>query len=151
MAIFQRLVPEKLEKNVINKVVEIKTVKIVPNPAQPRVIFNDYELSQLAISIQQNGILQPLSVRKIESDNGGVLYELISGERRLRAAKLAGLERVPCIVMETTSEKSAILAIVENIQRADLNYIDALGEFVQIILRNNFGNNRQTGLLFCHF
>jgi ParB family chromosome partitioning protein len=120
MAFFQRLVPERIEPdNVVNKVVEIDAALIMPNPAQPRIIFGDYELSQLAISIQQNGILQPLTVRK-----NGETIELVSGERRLRAAKLAGLTKVPCIIMETTGENSAVLAIMENIQRADLNYIE---------------------------
>jgi len=134
--IFQKFVPERTEKNVINKVVEVEVTKIVPNPSQPRVIFDDYELSQLAISIQQNGILQPLTVRRISGYGASgntaagskgtetLRYELISGERRLRASKLAGLSKVPCIVMETTAEKSALLAIMENIQRTDLNYIE---------------------------
>jgi ParB family chromosome partitioning protein len=125
--IFQRLVPEKLEaKNVINKVIEVEVSKIVPNPAQPRVIFDDYELSQLAISIQQNGVLQPLTVRRVEggSESDTAKYELIAGERRLRASKLAGFSKVPCIVMEASGEKSAVLAIMENIQRSDLNYIE---------------------------
>jgi len=120
--IFQRFVPEKInleQDNVINKVVELEVERIVPNPAQPRVIFDDYELSQLAISIQQNGILQPLTVREIDGN-----FELIAGERRLRASKLAGLSKVPCIIMSTSSEKSAVLAIMENIQRSDLNYIE---------------------------
>jgi ParB family chromosome partitioning protein len=132
MAFFQRLIPERVlplplsspEDNVINKVVEISVDRIVPNPAQPRVIFNDYELSQLAISIQQNGILQPLTVRAVEGSGYAASYELISGERRLRASKLAGLAKVPCIVMEATSKDSAVLAIMENIQRSDLNYIE---------------------------
>ncbi|MCL2070610.1 MAG: ParB/RepB/Spo0J family partition protein [Oscillospiraceae bacterium] len=125
--IFQRLVPEKIEPDtgVVNKVVEIEVMKIIPNPAQPRVIFDDYGLSQLAVSIQQNGILQPLTVRAAEGNNAGVQqYELIAGERRLRAAKLAGREKVPCIIMNTSSENSAVLAIMENLQRADLNYIE---------------------------
>lgn len=123
---FQRLVPEKTQeedKNVLNKVISVEVAKILPNPAQPRVIFDDYELSQLSVSIQQNGILQPLTVREVNCENG-TQYELISGERRLRAAKLAGLATVPCIVMETSGENSALLAIMENIQRTDLNYIE---------------------------
>ena len=128
--IFQRLVPERLdstEKNVINKVVEIEVEKIFPNPAQPRVVFDDYELSQLSVSIQQNGILQPLIVRRGGCDSNFDAtghYELVAGERRLRAAKLAGFAKVPCIVTETTSKNSALLAILENIQRSDLNYIE---------------------------
>ena len=121
--------------HILNNVVDIPTAEIIPNPAQPRIIFDDYELSQLAVSIRQNGILQPLTVRKVErvdcnsdcsSDNGEsrTVYELIAGERRLRAAKLAGFESVPCIVMEATCESSAVLAIMENIQRSDLNYIE---------------------------
>ncbi|MCL1903017.1 MAG: ParB/RepB/Spo0J family partition protein [Oscillospiraceae bacterium] len=139
--IFQRLVPEKTdseEKGVINKVVELEVTKILPNPAQPRIIFDDYELSQLAVSIQQNGILQPLTVRAITEDESDLSsgttgatiqpheqkYELIAGERRLRAARLAGWGSVPCIIMETSGENSALLAIMENIQRSDLNYIE---------------------------
>jgi len=121
--IFQRFVPEKIESNVINKVVELEVAQIVPNPAQPRVIFDDYELSQLAISIQQNGILQPLTVRRV-GDSANPQFELIAGERRLRASKLAGFTKVPCIIMNTSCEKSAVLAIMENIQRSDLNYIE---------------------------
>jgi ParB family chromosome partitioning protein len=139
MSVLQKILPERLFPaknsggeddviNVLNKVVEIHVRAIAPNPAQPRVIFGDYELSQLAISIRQNGILQPLTVRRVggfdESAIDGFRYELIAGERRLRAAKLAGFERVPCIIMEATTEKSALLAIMENIQRADLNYIE---------------------------
>ncbi|MCL2632924.1 MAG: ParB/RepB/Spo0J family partition protein [Oscillospiraceae bacterium] len=122
MPIFQRLIPEA--ENVINKVVQINASKISPNPAQPRVIFDDYELSQLAVSIQQNGILQPITVRKKSAPAAHDEYELISGERRLRAAKLVGMNHVPCIVMDTSEQNSAILAIMENIQRSDLNYIE---------------------------
>jgi len=107
-------------ENPVNRVVEIPVSAIVPNPAQPRVIFDDYELSQLAVSIRQNGMLQPVTVRRL--DTGG--YELISGERRLRAAKLINMEQIPCIVISTDSEGSAIFAVLENIQRADLNYIE---------------------------
>lgn len=117
MTIFQK--PVQTEK-VLNKVVEIPVSAIVANPSQPRVIFDDYELSQLAVSIQQNGILQPLTVRKSDE----LTYELIAGERRLRAAKLVNLEYVPCIVIDTSVQNSAVLAILENIQRADLNFME---------------------------
>jgi ParB family chromosome partitioning protein len=103
----------------VNRVVEIPVAAIAPNPAQPRVIFDDYELSQLAVSIRQNGLLQPVTVRR-----ANVGYELISGERRLRAAKLINMEQIPCIVIDTDNENSAIFAVLENIQRADLNYIE---------------------------
>ena len=107
-------------ENPVNRVVEIPVALISPNPSQPRVIFDDYELSQLAVSIRQNGMLQPVTVRRLE--NSG--YEIISGERRVRAAKLINMEHIPCIVIDTDSENSAILAILENIQRSDLNYIE---------------------------
>ncbi|MCL2693516.1 MAG: ParB/RepB/Spo0J family partition protein [Oscillospiraceae bacterium] len=115
--LFQK--PVSIE-NPVNRVVEIPVAAISPNPSQPRVIFDDYELSQLAVSIRQNGMLQPVTVRRTD----GAGYELISGERRLRAAKLINMEHIPCIVIETDNESSAIFAILENIQRADLNYIE---------------------------
>jgi ParB family chromosome partitioning protein len=107
-------------ENPVNRVVEIPVAAICPNPAQPRMIFDDYELSQLAVSIRQNGMLQPITVRRLD----GAGYELVSGERRLRAAKLINMEHVPCIVINTDNEGSAIFAVLENIQRADLNYIE---------------------------
>lgn len=118
MSIFQKTTAEK---TTANRVIEIPICSISPNPAQPRVIFDDYELSQLAVSIQQNGILQPLTVRRLEN---GISYELIAGERRLRACKLLNMNYVPCIVIETTNKDSAILAVVENLQRSELNYME---------------------------
>ncbi len=99
---------------------ELKTGVIFPNPNQPRKDFDPQELAGLAQSIKENGILQPLTVRK--ADDGR--YELIAGERRLRAAKLAGLQTVPVIIAERTAQESAILSILENIQRSDLNYFE---------------------------
>ena len=125
MAIFQRNSAEKTDKatgtNAVNKVYELPVCAIKPNPAQPRVIFDDYELSQLAVSIQQNGILQPLTVRRLED---GLTYELIAGERRLRACRLLNMSYVPCIIVETTSKDSAVLAVLENIQRSGLNFME---------------------------
>lgn len=90
---------------------------ISPNPNQPRKQFSQSELEELALSIQTLGILQPLTVRR---QNGG--WELIAGERRLRAAKLAGLEQVPCLSLQTDGQASSLLALVENIQRRDLDF-----------------------------
>ena len=115
MAGFLSIVKEKQ----VNKVIEIETRKIVPNRHQPRTDFDRADISSLADSISQNGILQPLTVRKC-----GDTYELIAGERRLRAAKLCGLEAVPCIVLDISDRNSAILALVENIQRQDLSFFD---------------------------
>ena len=94
--------------------------EILPNPSQPRRQFDPKELESLAASIRENGILQPLTVRKRPS--GG--YELIAGERRLRASKLAGLQQVPCLLAEVSDERSALLALVENIQRQDLGFFE---------------------------
>lgn len=90
---------------------------IVPNPAQPRKFFSPEGLRELADSISAHGILQPLSVRRVE---GG--YELISGERRLRAARLAGLEEVPCLILTADETRSSLLALIENVQRRDLDF-----------------------------
>ena len=92
---------------------------IRPNPAQPRRVFQEEALSELADSIRQHGILQPLSVRRT---GGG--YELIAGERRLRAAKMAGLSEIPCIVMTMDDRESGLAAMVENLQRQDLDFVE---------------------------
>ncbi len=92
---------------------------IRPNPAQPRKIFEEAALDELADSIRQHGILQPLSVRR-----QGNIYELISGERRLRAAELAGVTDVPCILMNMDDRTSGFAALVENLQRQDLDFIE---------------------------
>ena len=90
---------------------------ILPNPDQPRTLFSQPELEELADSIQSMGILQPLTVRRRE---GG--WELVAGERRLRAAKLAGLREVPCLSIQTDGQSSSLLALVENLQRRDLDF-----------------------------
>ncbi|MBR3629084.1 MAG: ParB/RepB/Spo0J family partition protein [Oscillospiraceae bacterium] len=115
---------EKTEERVL----QISVEEIQPNRHQPRVRFPLGELRVLADSIRQNGILQPLCVRKV-----GEQYELIAGERRLRAAKLAGLTTVPCIVMEINDRNSAILALVENIQREDLNCFEEAAALEKLI------------------
>lgn len=92
---------------------------IRPNPAQPRKFFQEEALAELADSIRQHGILQPLSVRRV-----GTGYELIAGERRLRAAQLAGLNEIPCIVMTMDDRESGMAAMVENLQRQDLDYVE---------------------------
>jgi len=105
---------------------------ILPNPSQPRRQFDPKELESLAASIRENGILQPLTVRR--RPQGG--YELIAGERRLRASKLAGLGQVPCLLAEVSEERSALLALVENIQRQDLGFFEE-AEAIQRLMDNN--------------
>lgn len=108
---------EKL--NELAKVVEIPIGRISPNPDQPRKYFSLESLTGLAKSISQDGIVQPLTVR--ESSDG---YVLVSGERRLRAAKIAGCKSVPCVVVHISDKRSAVVALVENLQRAELNYFE---------------------------
>lgn len=112
----------------INKVIQIPIDDIVPNPHQPRTEFDHADISSLAESIKQNGILQPLTLRKSDTK-----YELIAGERRLRAAKLVGLEYVPGIVLEVSDRASAVLALVENIQRQDLSFFDEANAIEKLI------------------
>lgn len=99
-----------------------------PNPAQPRKQFSQDGLDELAASIREHGILQPLSVRRVSSG-----FELISGERRLRAAGLAGLTEVPCIVVDVDEVNSSVLALVENLQRRDLDFWEEALALEQLI------------------
>ena len=112
----------------VNKVVEVEVNQIIPNPHQPRTEFEDTDIRALAESIAQNGILQPISIRR-----NGDIYELIAGERRLRAAKMCGLRYVPCIIHEISERNSAILALVENIQRQDLSFFDEAAAIEKLI------------------
>ena len=101
------------------RVLYLPTARIRPNPMQPRKHFDTGGLQELAGSIRQYGVLQPLTVRK-----AGGAYELVAGERRLRAARLAGLTEVPCLLADVDEEASGMLALVENLQRRDLDYIE---------------------------
>ena len=100
---------------------EISVDYIVPNPNQPRTVFDDEALEELAQSIQQVGLIQPLLVRRIDDTH----YELVAGERRLRAVKLLNFTKVPCIVQTgMDAEESALMAIVENLQRENLGFME---------------------------
>lgn len=110
----------------------IKIEEIVPNPYQPRKLFNDEALKELAASIQEHGVIQPLLVRRIDDR-----VELIAGERRLRASKLAGLTEVPVVVKEIDDKEMAELAMLENLQREDLHFLEEAHGFQHLI--NQFG------------
>lgn len=113
----------KTKEKLTGQIVMLSTSEIMPNKSQPRREFSEEALLSLSRSIKENGILQPVCVRR-----AGAVYEIISGERRTRAAKLAGLTEIPCIVMEADDSQSAVLALIENIQRKDLSYFEeALG------------------------
>lgn len=101
-----------------------------PNPQQPRRSFDETALRELADSISAYGILQSLTVR----DRGGV-YELVAGERRLRAARIAGLREVPCLIAEVGEEDAALLALIENLQRRDLDYMEEAAAIARLIRR----------------
>ncbi|MBR3818444.1 MAG: ParB/RepB/Spo0J family partition protein [Clostridia bacterium] len=102
------------------QIILIPQEEIYPNPNQPRRRFDFDELEGLAQSIRQNGIIQPIAVRVNKRGE----YELISGERRLRASRLVGITQVPCIIMEANDEKSALFALLENVQRSDLDFFE---------------------------
>ena len=109
-------------------IVYLSTEDIVPNPVQPRKLFDDEGLEELSRSIQDYGILNPLSVRL-----RGSHYELVAGERRLRAARLAGLKEVPCILLDVNMEDASLIALVENLQRRDLDFIEEANGINQLI------------------
>ena len=101
---------------------EIPVEQIFPNPSQPRVSFDDESIAELAQSIKTVGLIQPLVVRR--DPNGGGAYQLVAGERRLRALKSIGVSRASCIVQDMRDETSAMIALIENMQREDLYYIE---------------------------
>ena len=107
---------------------ELEISKIQPNPNQPRTHFEETALQELSDSIRQNGVLQPLLVHK-----KGDKYEIIAGERRYQAAKLAGIERVPVIIKDVDDDKVLELALIENLQRADLNPIEEARGYRRLI------------------
>jgi ParB family chromosome partitioning protein len=128
--------PVKQELNKINRdapigpnsQLEVDIQKIKANPEQPRKIFKDQELRELSASIKQNGVIQPLIVAQ-----NGENYELIAGERRLRASKLAGLKKVPVVVKKITKKESLVVSIIENVQRADLNCVEEALAYFQLM------------------
>ena len=115
------------------EVLHIRVDAIVPNRYQPRQAFAPHELAELAASLKQSGLLQPILVRR----KGDGIYELISGERRWRATKDAGLETIQAVVRNCGDEESVVLALVENLQRADLNPMEMARAYQRMM--NEFG------------
>ncbi|MDI6619242.1 MAG: ParB/RepB/Spo0J family partition protein [Clostridiales bacterium] len=125
---------------------EIKNIRIElirPNVYQPRKKFNQESLEELTESIKKYGVLQPVSVRS----NGLKYYELIAGERRLRAAQLAGLKEIPAIVINATDSDSAVLALIENLQREDLNYIEEAEGYESLIKDHNYTQEQLSSII----
>lgn len=117
------------KKNNEYQIVHIPVEKIVPNPYQPRRVFDEIALEELSNSIQEYGLMQPINVRMINEN----YYELVAGERRLRASKLAGLKTVPAVIVQAGDQDSAILALVENLQRENLNFFEESEGFYSLI------------------
>lgn len=122
----------------MDQIVQIPTEKLLPNPYQPRKQFKSEDMLSLADSIKENGILQPLLCRQI---NGSDYYEVVAGERRLRASILANLQSVPCVIIDCDYESGAVYSILENIQRSDLDFFEEAQAISQLV--NHFGMTQE--------
>ena len=120
-----------------SQILAIPQGDILPNPNQPRKRFDYDELEGLAQSIRANGILQPLIVRALENGK----YELVAGERRLRAARLTGLTKVPCVISDISETDSAVFAVLENLQRQDLDYFEEAEALATLVSDYHMGQD----------
>lgn len=120
-----------------SQIISVPQSDILPNPNQPRKRFDYDELEGLAQSIRTNGILQPLIVRQLENGK----YELVAGERRLRAARLVGMTRVPCVVNDISETDSAVFAVLENLQRQDLDYFEEAEALATLVSEYHIGQD----------
>jgi len=130
---FKRTQPEEISATTAEaegplEIVEVAMENIVPNPFQPRKTFSEEGLAELAASIKEFGVIQPLLVRKSQ---GG--YEVIAGERRLRASKIAGLAVVPCVTRQASDKEMAEIAMIENLQREDLHYFEEAAGYEKLL------------------
>ncbi len=117
----QALLPNLgIEESDKNKIIEIPVKNIMVNKKQPRVVFNEEKLNELALSIKEHGVVQPIIVRPIEDGK----YELVAGERRWRACKIIGADKIPAVVKKLTEKETSEISLIENIQREDLNPIE---------------------------
>jgi ParB family transcriptional regulator, chromosome partitioning protein len=129
---------------------EVEIARIRPNPAQPRQQFDEDSLAELAESIRQHGVLQPILLRTVDDPSAGLgtaAYELIAGERRWRAAQRAGLHAIPALVREHDDSSSAELALIENVQRQDLNAIEEAEGYRALITRFGHGQDNVAKLV----
>lgn len=122
-------VEDKGADKVVGNIIELELDAIEVNPFQPRSNFNEETLTELATSIKELGVIQPITVRKLDFNK----YQLISGERRLRASKLAGLETIPAYIRLANDNESLVMALVENIQRHDLDPIEVAISYQRLI------------------
>ena len=124
--------PEK--KDNLKNITYVGIENIRPNPYQPRKQFNKISLEELCESIKQYGVIQPINVRKLSPN----MYELVAGERRLRAATMAGLKEIPAIVIDINDNDSAVMALIENLQREDLSYMEEAEGYNNLISDHGF-------------
>ncbi len=127
------LIPESAKKQSAERIVNISVDDISPNPYQPRIQMNSELLEELSASIKEKGVVQPIIVRSLGNDK----YELVAGERRLRACKLAGLQEIPAIIKEVSDVEAMEIAITENIQREDLNSIELAKAYSALMTQFN--------------
>lgn len=116
--------PSVLKAYKKSKTVFIDLSEITPNPLQPRRFFDKSDLQSLASSIKNCGLIQPIAVKRVDTPDSKARYEIIAGERRWRACKMAGIKTAPCIIFETDQAGSALMALVENLQRSDLSFFE---------------------------
>ncbi len=133
------------DENTLTGLVDLDVNKIQSGQYQPRKSFDEGELGELAASIAQNGVMQPIVVRPIKSDVDGVDYEIIAGERRWRASKRIGLDSVPAIIREMTDQQALELALVENIQRENLSALEEAAGYQQLIQDFNYTQEQLAG------
>jgi len=124
-----RIILTRTEEKEEGKFLNIKTDEIRTNPCQPRKEFDEGAIEELANSIKMYGLIQPIAVRRIRENS----YELIAGERRLRACKSLNMEEIPAIIVDATATDSAILALIENIQRENLGYIEEANAYLSLV------------------
>jgi ParB family chromosome partitioning protein len=123
-------------------IVEIPIHRVSPNPDQPRLEVDSDRLEELTLSIEAHGVLQPIIVRQMGED-----YQIIAGERRWRAAQRAGLEHVPCILHEASDQESLELALIENLQREDLNALEAARGYRRLVTEHGLTQEQLAGLI----
>lgn len=122
------------KKDEVKNITYVNIECIRPNPYQPRKQFNKAAMEELCDSIKQYGVIQPINVRKISNN----MYELVAGERRLRAATMAGLKEIPTIIINVDDNDSAVMALIENLQREDLSYMEEADGYNNLISDHGF-------------
>ena len=136
--------PVEPQQAALGAVYEAPIDAITPNPEQPRTTFDDDALDELTASVREHGVIQPLLVTQLPAEpgvSGGARYQLIAGERRLRAAQAAGLDRVPVTVRESVPREQLVLALIENVQRQDLNPLEESRAYKRLV--DDYGLTQQ--------